>query len=266
MQNRAEHPDRATAEAGLPGEQIGSAQANNQPCIAEPEGFGPPDDETHRPAGGEPKRARISSAAEIWDSEMQAAEAVASAQPEIERIRAHAAAQIAATREQTNRALAQLDRARIEIEDHRRDGATSLASSQLLTLPIPPTAIGARTGRIEEALYTVRRLGYMLELSAADEPERQDLDGELGRSLLNTMREHAENLSDELHNLCARHPSPPHAETAAGYARAAAHAYCALLQRIADASQQLEFRGHNTDDAVVEMVTQTLANHPWRRH
>lgn len=264
MHNRAEHPDRATAAAAPAAEQIRWTRATDEQITAEAAVKAPPDDETPRPVRGQLERAPISLPADDSGSPTYTAEALAAAYAEIEQIRAHATAEIAATREQTNRAVAELERTRSELDNYRRDGPTAFVSSQVLAMPIPPTAIGAHTGPIEEALSTARRLGYLLELSAADEAERHTLDAELVGSLLNTVQQQAANLSEELHDLCSRHASAPHAQAANYYATAAAHTYCALLQRIADATQQLAARGENTDGVVVELITQMLANHPWQ--
>jgi colicin import membrane protein len=204
----------------------------------------------------------------------EAGDAVARSHAEIERVRAEAAAEVAAAREQANgeiaavrqAAQAEVARARGHADDARLAGAAQVASPQLLTIPIPPSGVRAHTGRIDDALCAVRQIDDVLEAgAAADAESRGQVDVELVRSLVATVREQARDLSQELRDLPSRYTAQWQVDAAAGYARVAASAYGALLQRIAAATEQLARRDEDTDAQAIELVTAMLGDHPWRR-
>jgi colicin import membrane protein len=85
------------------------------------------------------------------------------------------------------------------------------------------------------------------------------------RSLVRTVQEQASDLSQELRDLPSQYSAECQVDASAGYARVAASAYGALLQRIAAAAEQLARSDEDTDAEVIELVTAMLAEHPWRR-
>jgi hypothetical protein len=126
--------------------------------------------------------------------------------------------------------------------------------------------VRAHTERIEEALSAVRQIDYVLEAGAAEDGAPRGLvDAELVCSLVATVQGQASDLSQELRDLPSLYSAPSQVDAAAAYARAAAHAYGALLQRIAAATEQLAGRGDDIDAEVIELVTTMLGEHPWRR-
>ena len=101
--------------------------------------------------------------------------------------------------------------------------------------------------------------------AAADAESRGQVDVGLVRSLVATVREQARDLSQESRDLPSRYTAQWQVDAAAGYARAAASAYGALLQRIAAATEQLARRDEDTDAEAIELVSGMLGDHPWRR-
>jgi colicin import membrane protein len=225
-------------------------------------------------ADGGVQAAHRAAEAEVSRARAEAADAVARSHAEVERVRAEAAAEVAAAREQATgeiaaarqAAHAEVTRARAEADDARFAGAAQVASPQLLTIPVPPSGVRVHTGRIDDALCAVRRIDDVLEAGAADgvEPPGR-LDVELVRSLVRTVQEQARDLSQELRDLPSRYAAQWQVDAAAEYARAAASAYGAVLQRIAAATEQLARRDEDTDAEVIELVTAMLGDHPWRR-
>ncbi|MBS4730616.1 hypothetical protein MSM1_20615 [Mycobacterium sp. SM1] len=196
----------------------------------------------------------VTGARELARRETEAAQhAVAQMQAEIARLRTEAATEVAAAREQARSA------------DGDRLSAQS-ASPQLLSIPIPPVGLRAHTGHIEDALSAVRELDYVLEASLADDAAAPGLiDVELVGGLVATVQEQAGDLSQELRGLPSRYSARWQMQAASDYAGAAATAYGAVLQRIADATEQLSYRDDSAIAAVVEMVTAMLDEHPWRQ-
>ncbi|WP_204803175.1 hypothetical protein [Mycobacterium riyadhense] len=193
---------------------------------------------------------------------------------ELERVRADAAAEVAAARGHADAEIvAARQTAEAEVEQIRAAAAAEIAdaSSQLLTIPVPPLGVSAHTGRIEHAVSVVRQIDYVLEAGliedAGDDVEsRRPIDTELVRSLVRTVRVQAADLAEELHSLSSHYTVQWQIEAADSYASAAASAYGALLQRIATAIEQLGQHDDSANAEVVQMVTTMLADHPWRRY
>ena len=224
----------------------------------------------HGQASGEIDAAHRAAEAEVSRARAEARDGVARSQAEVERVRADAAAEVAAVREQADgeiaaareAAEAEVARARAEADDARL--AAEVVSSQLLTIPIPPLGVRAHTAHIEDALSAVRQIDYVLEVGGAEDVE-SERSVELVRSLVRTVQEQARDLSEELRDLPSRYSADWQVDAAAGYARAAASAYGAFLQRIAAATEQLTRTEEDTDAEVIELVTTMLGEHPWRR-
>ena len=225
-------------------------------------------------ASGEIEAAHRAAEAEVSRARAEARDGVARAQAEVERVRADAAAEVAAVREQADSeiaaareaAQAEVARARAEADDDRLAAAAQVASPQLLTIPIPPVGVRAHTGHIEDALSAVRQIDYVLEAGGADDVEPASaVDVKLVRSLVRTVQEQAGDLSQELRDLPSRYSAQWQVDAAVGYARAAANAYGALLQRISAATEQLARPDEDTHAGVIELVTTMLGEHPWRR-
>ena len=226
-------------------------------------------------ASGEIEAAHRAAEAEVSRARAEARDGVARSQAEVERARADAAAEVAAVREQADSeiaaareaAQAEVARARAEADDDRLAAAAAqVASPQLLTIPIPPVGVRAHTGHIEDALSAVRQIGYVLEAGGADDVESAGaVDVKLVRSLVRTVQEQAGDLSQELRDLPSRYSAQWQVDAAVGYARAAANAYGALLQRISAATEQLARPDEDTHAEVIELVTTMLGEHPWRR-
>jgi colicin import membrane protein len=225
-------------------------------------------------ASGEIEAAHRAAEAEVSRARAEARDGVARSQAEVERVRADAAAEVAAVREQADSeiaaareaAQAEVARTRAEADDDRLAAAAQVASPQLSTIPIPPVGVRAHTGHIEDALSAVRQIDYVLEAGLADDVESAGaVDVKLVRGLVRTVQEQAGDLSQELRDLPSRYSAEWQVDAAVGYARAAANAYGALLQRIAAATEQLARPDEDTDAEVIELVTTMLAEHPWRR-
>ncbi|SOJ54964.1 hypothetical protein MSIMFB_02455 [Mycobacterium simulans] len=193
---------------------------------------------------------------------------------ELERVRADAAAEVAAARGRADAEIAAAHQAaEAQVEQIRAAAAAEIAdaSSQLLTIPVPPLGVSAHTGRIEHAVSVVRQIDYVLEAGliegAGDDVEsRRPIDTELVRSLVRTVQVQAADLAEELHNLSSHYTVQWQIDAADSYASTAANAYGALLQRIATATEQLRQHDDSANAEVVQMVTTMLADHPWRRY
>jgi predicted RNA-binding Zn ribbon-like protein len=126
--------------------------------------------------------------------------------------------------------------------------------------------VRAHTERIEDALAAVRQIDYVLESGAADDVESAgSVNVELVRGLVTTVQEQARDLSEELRDLPSRYSAEWQVDAAAGYARAAASAYGAFLQRIAAAIEQLARPDEDSDAEIIELISTMLGEHPWRR-
>jgi hypothetical protein len=223
--------------------------------------------------------------AEVSRARAEANEGVARSQAEVEQVRADAAAEVAAVREAAEgeiaaareaaegeiaaareAAQAETARAHAEADEARLAAAAQAASPELLTIPIPPLSVRAHTGRIEDALSAVFQIDYVLEAGGADDVESTgSVDVEVVRSLVTTVQEQASDLSQQLRDLPSHYSAEWQVDAAAGYARVAANAYGAFLQRIAAVTEQLGRADDDTDAEVIELVTTMLAEHPWRR-
>jgi colicin import membrane protein len=225
-------------------------------------------------AGGEVDAAHKAAAAEVSRARTEAGESLARLQDEMKRVQADAAAEVAAAREWADIAIAagrqtaqaEIARVRAEAGSAHQAEAAPDASPQLLTIPIPPPGIRAHTGRIEDAVFMVREVDYLLEVSFADDVKSPSFGGaEPLRTLVATVQEQARELSQDLRDLPTRYSTQWQVDTAAGYASAAAKAYGALLQRIAVVTGELANRAEGADAEVIEFVTTMLDEHPWRR-
>lgn len=225
-------------------------------------------------ANGEVDAARKAAAAEVSRARTEAADTLARLQDEMKRVQADAAAEVAAAREWAEIAIAagrqatqaEVARARAEADSARQAEAAHGSSPQMLTIPIPPPGIRAHTGRIEDAVFMVREIDYLLEVNFGDGVKSPSFDGvEVLRTLVTTVQEQARDLSQELRDLPTRYGAQWQVDAAAGYASAAAKAYGALLQRIAVVTGEPAHRAEDADAEVIELVTTMLGEHPWRR-
>lgn len=213
-------------------------------------------------------------AAERASERADAEEAVQRLRAEVEQARAYAAAEVAAAHGWAtgevavvrDAAGAEVARARAEADHATRQAqaaAARTASTQLLSIPIPPLEVRPQTRRIENALNALHQIDYVLEVGMAEDVESHiPLDVDLVRSLVWTVQEHAMYLSDEPRNVPAGYTTPSQGDAAASYAEAAAGAFRAFLQRIDAVAGRLGSRDRSPDAEIVEAVTAMLAD-PW---
>ncbi|ORA07958.1 hypothetical protein [Mycobacterium arosiense] len=242
---------------------------------------------------GELEQAHADHATELAAARGQAEEQVAAArqaaQGRVARARADAEAAIAQARDEIgqaqteaeSRVAAAHDRAKRQVAAARQAAQDKVARARVdaqagvlvdtrqpgvsLSVPIPTAELRAHTGPIEDALATVRDIGYMLEAGLPEGGQsRQPADLERVRILVHTAKQQAWDLAHELRGLPARYAGAQQVQAAHSYAAAAASAYGALLQRISIAAQQLAGRRDSRDAEVIEVVTAMLNEHPWR--
>jgi hypothetical protein len=172
-------------------------------------------------------------------------------------VREAAAAEIAAAREAAEAAVAHW-------EAHARNmerWARGEVSTQLLTIPLPPPEIRARSWSVESAIDMLHQIDHLLEVVLAEDvksPFVADLD--FARNLTGKVQEQAKGLAHELATLSTRYSDQSQVQAAAGYAEAAGDAYRALLQRIDDAVQGLGKRFHSPDAEILAAITAMLAD------
>jgi hypothetical protein len=210
---------------------------------------------------GELEKVRSDAAAEVAAARGQASGDVAAAreaaEAEIAAAREAAAAEVAAAREA---AEAEVARWQAHAGDMER-WARAEVSTQLLTIPIPPSEVRARIGSAETTVDALYQIGYILEVGLAEDVESQFApDLEFTRNLTWKVQEQAKDLTRELANLSTRYSDQPQVEAAAGYAEAAGDAYRALVQRIDAAVQGLGRRFHSPDADIIAAVTAMLAD------
>jgi hypothetical protein len=134
-------------------------------------------------------------------------------------------------------------------------------STQLLTIPLPPPEIRARSWSVESAIDMLHQIDHLLEVVLAEDvksPFVADLD--FARNLTGKVQEQAKGLAHELATLSTRYSDQSQVQAAAGYAEAAGDAYRALLQRIDDAVQGLGKRFHSPDAEILAAITAMLAD------
>lgn len=222
-------------------------------------------------AAGEIAAAHQAAEADVSRARAEAETAVAQARTEVEQIRAEADNAVAQARTELERVRASAAAEVAAAQAHAsQEIAAALAQPQLLTIPIPPLGVGTHTGYIEHAVSVLRQIDYVLEAGLAEDGRpRTPIDVALVRSLVSTAQEQAGDLADQLRNLPSRYSAQWQVEAAESYAGAATNAYGGLLQRIATATEQLRQYSHQYDDGinaeVVDLVSQMLAEHPWRR-
>jgi colicin import membrane protein len=198
----------------------------------------------------ESEKLRSDTAAEVAAARGQASGDVAAA-------REAAAAEIAAVREAAAAEVAHW-------EAHARNmerWARGEVSTQLLTIPLPPPAIRARSWSVESTIDMLHQIDHLLEVVLAEDVESPfvaDLD--FARNLTGKAQEQAKGLAHELATLSTRYSDQSQVQAAAGYAEAAGDAYRALLQRIDDAVQRLGKRFHSPDAEILAAITTMLAD------
>ena len=206
-------------------------------------------------------------------------EALQRVRRELEKLRSDTAAEVAAVRAQASadvstareaaesevaaaRAAAEAEVARWEA--HARDmerWARAEVSTQLLTVPIPPSDIRAHIWSVESTIDMLHQIDHVLEVVLAEDVESPfvpDLD--FTRNLTQKVQEQAKDLAHELSTLSMRFSDRSRAEAAAGYAEAAGDAYRALLQRIDAAVERLGRRFHSPDAEILAAITTMLAD------
>jgi colicin import membrane protein len=281
----------AGAEMAAAREQLAAAEARTEQRTAERAAERAAHEQAMQRVRNDVKQARADAAAEVAAAREQvlaaetraeqrtaeraaerehAEEAMQRPRGELEQARADAAADVAATRGWANgevdaardAADAQIARARAAADDAIRQAQAAdarAASTQLLSIPIPPLEIRAQTLHIENALNALQHIDHVLEVGMADDFESQTPpDAELIHSLVRIVQDHAMYLSNESRNA---HRSSQ-VDAAATYAQAAAAAFCAFLQRIEAVARRLHSRDRRPDAEIIEAVTAMLAD-PW---
>ncbi len=196
------------------------------------------------------EKVRSDAAADVAAAQAQASADVATA-------RQGAEAEVAAAREAADAEVAHW-------EAHARDmerWARAEVSTQLLTVPIPPSDIRAHIWSVESTIDMLHQIDHVLEVVLAEDVESPfvpDLD--FTRDLTQKVQEQAADLADEWATLSARFSDQSRAEAAAGYAEAAGDAYRALLQRIDAAVERLGRRFHSPDAEILAAITTMLAD------
>jgi colicin import membrane protein len=191
------------------------------------------------------------------DADVAAARQAAEA--EVAAARQAADAEVAAARQAAEAEVAHWQAHAEDMERWAQAEVSAVASTRLLTIPIPPMEVRARIGSIESALDALYQIDYVLEVGLADEVESQfPPDLELTRNLAWRVQEQAKDLADELASLSTRYVDQPQVDAAAGYAEAATGAHRAFLQRIDVAVRRLGRRFQSPDAEIVGAVTTML--------
>jgi hypothetical protein len=206
-------------------------------------------------------------------------EAVQRVRRELEKLRSDTAAEVAAARGQASgdvaaaREAAEADvaaareGAEAEVarwEAHARDmerWARAEVSTQLLTIPLPPSEVRAQIWSVESTIDMLYQIDHVLEVVLAEDVESPfvaDLD--FTRNLIGKVQEQAKDLTHELATLPTRYSDPSQVAAAAGYAEAAGDAYRALLQRIDAAVERVGKRFHSPDAEILAAITAMLAD------
>lgn len=199
---------------------------------------------------GELEKLRSDTAAEVAAARGQASGDVAAA-------REAAEAEIAAARE-----AAEADVAHWEAHARNMERwARGEVSTQLLTIPVPPPEVRARSWSVESTIDMLHQIDHLLEVVLAEDVESPfvaDLD--FARNLTGKVQERAKGLTHELATLPTRYSDHSQVQAAAGYAEAAGDAYRALLQRIDAAVERLGKRFHSPDAEILAAITAMLAD------
>jgi hypothetical protein len=207
--------------------------------------------------------------------------AVTDMRAEVERVRAEAAGDVAAAREQANAETAaahqEVTELRTLLARVRIDAASEVSaarqqaaepdpqiSRQLMSIPLPPAGLRVHTGQIDAVLATVLQLDETVEAGVTNQSSGEPIDVALVRRLVSTVQDQADDLSSELQELPSRCTTRWQAQVAEKYADAVAAAYASILQRVADAAQQLSYRGDDNSVEAGELITLMIENHPWR--
>jgi len=206
-------------------------------------------------------------------------EAVQRVRRELEKLRSDTAAEVAAARGQASGDVAAArEAAEAEIAAAREAAAAEVAhweahaqnmerwargevSTQLLTIPLPPPEIRARSWSVESTIDMLHQIDHLLEVVLAEDVESPFVaDIDFARNLTGKVQEQAKGLAHELASLSTRYSDQSQVQAAVGYAEAAGDAYRALLQRIDDAVQRLGKRFHSPDAEILAAITAMLAD------
>jgi colicin import membrane protein len=208
-------------------------------------------------AGRQAAEAEVAAGRQAAEAEVAAARQAADA--EVAAARQAADAEVAAARQAAEAEVAHWQAHAEDMERWAQAEVSAVASTRLLTIPIPPMEVRARIGSIESALDALYQIDYVLEVGLADEVESQfPPDLELTRNLAWRVQEQAKDLADELASLSTRYVDQPQVDAAAGYAEAATGAHRAFLQRIDVAVRRLGRRFQSPDAEIVGAVTTML--------
>ncbi|MEU0497479.1 hypothetical protein [Mycobacterium sp. NPDC006124] len=290
---------QAAAEAAAAAEKIRAAQERAEERSAERATERAAAERTTQELRAEIERIRADAAAEVAAAEEKALaaqaradersteraaerataeEAVQRVRRELEKVRADAAAEVAAAQGQAVADVAAAQdaadaaiRAAQEVaaaevsrwEGHAREmerWARAEVATQLLTIPIPPFQVRARTGSVESTIDTLYQIDHVLEVALADVKSSFVPDRDFTLNLIWKVQEQAKEVTQELAVLPSRYTDDAQAEAAAGYAVAAGDAFRALLQRVDAAVQRLGTRYRSPDADIIEAVTAMLAD------
>jgi len=195
---------------------------------------------------------------------------------ELEKVRADAAAEVAAAQGQAAadvaaaREAAEADvkaaqeAAAADVarwEGHAREmerWARAEVSTQLLTIPIPPFEVRSRTGSVESTIDTLYQIDHVLEVALGDVKSSFVPDRDFTLNLIWKVQEQAKEVTRDLAALPTRYADDAQVAAATGYAVAAGDAFRALLQRVDAAVQRLGTRYRSPDADIIEATTAML--------
>jgi len=289
----------AAAEAAAAAEKVRAAQARAEERSAERAAERATAEQTVQHLQAEIERIRADAAAEVSAAEQKALAAQARAEErsteraaerataeedvqrvrrELEKVQADAAADVAAAQGKAvaDVAAAQAaaaaeiaaaqDAAAAEVarwESHAREmerWARAEVATKLLTIPVPPFQVRARTGSVESTIDTLYQIDHVLEVALADVKSSFVPDRDFTLNLIWKVQEQAKDVTRELTVLPTRYTDDEQAEAAATYAVAAGDAFRALLQRVDAAVQRLGTRYRSPDADIIEAVRAMLAD------
>ncbi|MCV7424788.1 hypothetical protein H7K45_30040 [Mycobacterium yunnanensis] len=289
----------AAAEAAAAAEKVRAAQARAEERNAERAADRAAAEQTVQHLQAEIERIRADAAAEVAAAEQKALAAQARAEDrsseraaeratveedvqrvrrELEKVRADAAAEVAAAQgtaaadvaaahaAAAAEVTAAQDAAAAEVarwESHAREmerWARAEVATQLLTIPVPPFQVRARTGSVESTIDTLYQIDHVLEVALADVKSSFVPDRDFTLNLIWKVQEQAKEVTRELAVLPTRYADHEQAEAATTYAVAAGDAFRALLQRVDAAVLRLGTRYRSPDADIIEAVTAMLAD------